>query len=99
MEVQQDTRPDGFAGQHLVVVPESILGKTVEHPLLRSLLVTDAGYFPRASGHEMRRPQGAAAAILILGREGRGWLELGTEPRRTIHPGEVILIAAGVPHH
>jgi len=36
--------PEGFKGQHLVVVPEIIRRRFERHPLLDGLLVTDAGF-------------------------------------------------------
>lgn len=43
-----ETALEGFAGQHLVVVPKPVRDEAKRHPLLRSLLVTDAGCFPQA---------------------------------------------------
>jgi len=75
----QRHRRDGFAGQHLVVLPEPVRAETSRHPLLRGLFVTDAGYFPHAAGHRVDRPQGASTHLVILCLRGRGWLQTASE--------------------
>ncbi len=91
-------REAGFAEQRLVVVPHPVLRSVASHPLLRGLRVTDAGYFPRAHGHYIQREKGAAGAVMILCREGRGhiWTPAGGE--RKIEAGDVALLAPETPH-
>ena len=52
-------RRDGFTGQHMLVLPAPLAEKAAQHPLLRGLCVTDAGYFPSARNHRVTRPSGA----------------------------------------
>jgi AraC-like DNA-binding protein len=91
-------KKEGFAEQRLVVVSRAALAAAARHPLLRALRATDAGYFPRAEGHQVERPSGAAEAILILCREGRGWVRLGDAARRPVGAGDAVLIAPWQPH-
>ncbi len=58
-------RLDGFAGQHLVVVPQPVREAAAKHSLLRNLLVTDAGYFPAAKGHLVERERGSPTHLVI----------------------------------
>ena len=67
---------DGFRGQHLVVLPAQVRRRAEKHPLLRGLLVTDAGVFPRAAGHLVRRAKGALTTLLICCVAGRGWARI-----------------------
>jgi AraC-like DNA-binding protein len=90
-------RRHGFADQHMVVVPDPVRRSALSHPLLRNLLVTDAGYFPRAQGHRVERPQGSATHLLIACVQGSGWMRAagGTQ---TVSSGDVVWLAADRPH-
>jgi AraC-like DNA-binding protein len=90
-------RRQGFAGQHLLVVPEPVRRSVAEHPLLRGLLVTDAGCFPRAPGHRVERPLGAATHLIIACTRGHGWVRLNGR-RQAIEPGDVVWLPADVAH-
>lgn len=93
----QGFRKDGFEHQELVVLPGPIQDAARRHPVLRSLHVTDAGFFPDADAHRRERTRGASGAVIIVCLAGRGWVELGAG----VHPvrsGQVILIAPGQPH-
>jgi AraC family transcriptional regulator of arabinose operon len=63
---------DGFANQRLCVVPRPQVDAAATRAGTRRLLVTDAGYFPRALHHRRRRSRGAAETIVILCTAGRG---------------------------
>jgi len=88
---------EGFVGQRLVVVPRPIVETSLRHPLLRQLLPTDAGYYPRAQGHTCVREKGCPEAIFIYCAEGEGWCEMGgaSHPVRT---DELLVIPAFTPH-
>jgi AraC family transcriptional regulator of arabinose operon len=88
---------EGFPGQRIVVLPRAVLAQARQQPLLRGLLPTDIGYFPRAKGHLRERTQGVDQAIFIHCVRGAGWCELaGT--RHTIRTGELLVIPPGIPH-
>lgn len=88
---------EGFPGQRIVVLPRSVLAQAARQPLLRGLLPTDVGYFPRAKGHLRERTRGADQAIFIHCAHGAGWCELaGT--RHAIRPREILVIPPGTPH-
>lgn len=93
----QEFRKDGFEHQELVVLPGPIQDAARRHPVLRSLHVTDAGFFPEAVAHRRERKRGASGAVIIVCLAGRGWVELGASVL-AVQPGQVILIAPGQPH-
>jgi AraC-like DNA-binding protein len=87
----------GFPGQRLVLLPRSVVLTARSRPLLRGLLPTDVGYYPKAARHVAERPTGATQTILIYCAAGQGWCELDGHPH-AIGPGQLLVIPAGVPH-
>lgn len=65
--------------------------------VLGRLLVTDAGYFPRASAHGRSRPQGAPEAVVILCVSGAGVVDLGDTTVR-VDKGSAVVLPPGVRH-
>lgn len=90
-------RHDGFSGQHLVVVPKSVLDNAARHSLLRGLLVTDAGYFPDALGHHMEREKGSHTHLVIACLRGYGWVREATGERR-VQAGDLVWLRARQAH-
>lgn len=91
-------RRSGFVGERAVVLTRALALSAGRHPLLRGLRVTDAGYFPRAARHGVIRRNGARGAVLILCREGNGWVRFGEGSIFPVGPGEAVLIAPGRAH-
>lgn len=83
--VIQGFRKEGFEHQELVVLPGPIQEAARRHPVLRSLHVTDAGFFPDAVAHGIERKRGASRAVLIVCLAGRGWVDLGSGARFPFH--------------
>jgi hypothetical protein len=48
-------------------VPRSIVASSLQDPLLRQLLPTDAGYYPKAKGHTCVREKGCWSTTIISG--------------------------------
>src|SRR5580700_10763271 len=69
-------KQEGFHGQRLVVAPRPIIATALQHPLLKQLLPTDAGYYPKAKGHTCVREKGCPEVIFIYCAEGTGWCEI-----------------------
>ena len=88
---------EGFAGQRLVVVPRPIVTTALHHPLLRYLLPTDAGCYPKATGHTCVRPRGCPEVIFIYCTEGTGWCEMAGR-RHQINKDQLLVINANTPH-
>jgi AraC family transcriptional regulator, arabinose operon regulatory protein len=94
-----ERKPEGFRGQRLVVLPAPVRQRSENHPLLRGLLVTDAGIFPQAKAHFIERPNGAPTTLLIVCLAGRGWVRLGlNEPTLSIVPGMLVWLPDQRPH-
>lgn len=89
--------PDGFPGQRLRVLPRPLVASALRRPPTSGLLVTDAGYFPRAANHGRHRPEGAPEAIAIVCVDGFGHCEAGggTIP---VRPGQALVLPPHRPH-
>ena len=90
-------RREGFRGQHLAVLPAPVRQTALKHPLLRTLLVTDAGFFPQAAGHRVERPQGASTHLLIVCLRGRGWVRSGN-CEQAVNAGDLVWLPANEAH-
>jgi AraC-like DNA-binding protein len=90
-------RAEGFPGQILHFIPRSILEREQHHYLLRSLCVTDIGWYPRARHHFRERPHGAGQHILIFCARGDGWYEVAGQ-RGAMKPRHALLIPRNTPH-
>jgi AraC-like DNA-binding protein len=90
-------RPEGFPGQRIVVLPRKVVARALERALLRDLLPTDVGYFPKATGHFMERSAGVNQAIFIYCTHGRGWCQLGGQ-RHEVEAGDLLVVPPDRPH-
>ena len=88
---------DGFPGQRLHVLAPPLVEKMRHEPVTRRLLVTDAGYFPRAAGHGRQRDRSIDQVIVILCSEGSGWARIGGT-LHAVRAGQVLVIPPGTPH-
>lgn len=88
---------EGFPGQRIVVLPQSVILQAQKQPLTSGLMPTDAGFFPRAAGHVFERSQGISQAIFIYCVRGTGWCELGGE-QHAIEAGELLVIPSHARH-
>src|SRR6516225_8102542 len=82
---------EGFSGQRLVVVPRPVLTVAMNQPLLRNLLPSDAGYYPKAAGHQCTRERGCPETVFIYCARGAGWCDLaGT--RHSVEQDQLLVI-------
>lgn len=88
---------EGFAGQRLVVLPRPIMATALQYPLLKQLLPTDAGYYPKAKGHVCAREWGCPEAIFIYCAEGNGWCEIAGR-RHEVTRNQLLVVPASTPH-
>lgn len=88
---------EGFSGQRIVVLPRSVVEDALKRDLLRNLLPTDIGFYPKAKGHFMQRLTGVDQSVFIYCIKGRGWCEMGGT-RHEIRPGDLLVIPPGTPH-
>ncbi len=78
------------------LTPVFLLEQLHRHPLTRDCYPTAMGYYPRATGHRMRRSR-HDDNLLMYCVEGRGRLRVG-ETRYAISPGDLLLLPQGVAH-
>jgi AraC-like DNA-binding protein len=90
-------KQQGFPGQRLVVVPRPVVALALQQPLLKHLLPTDAGFYPRAHGHKCTREHGCPEAIFIYCAGGNGWCEVAGR-RHEVARDQLLVIPAGTPH-
>lgn len=85
------TRPEGFPGQRLVVIPPAIVVESGRKPVTRDLCVTHIGSFEATSDHYVERPHGTSQHILIACVSGKGHCRLlGRE--WTVGAGELLFL-------
>jgi AraC family transcriptional regulator of arabinose operon len=89
--------PDGFPGQRLRVLPRPLVASALRRPPTSSLLVTDAGYFPRAANHGRRRPRGAPEAVVIVCTDGYGRCEVNGR-LTVVGPNHALVLPPRLPH-
>lgn len=87
----------GFPGERLVVVPRPIVSIAIRQPLLKTLLPTAAGFYPRAGRHQCAREKGCSEAVFIYCARGSGWCEIGN-CWHEISEGQLLVIPAHTPH-
>ena len=80
-----------------MVLPRSVVETALKQELLRNLLPTDIGFYPKAKGHFMERPNGVDQSIFIYCIKGQGWCETAGIHHK-IHPGELLVIPPGTAH-
>src|SRR5690606_7405735 len=90
-------RREGFSGQTQAIVPGPVRRELARHPLLRGLFVTDAGFYPRAAGHLVERPDGSPTHLIIACLRGQGWVR-SNQRTWMMQRGDVIVLPANHPH-
>jgi AraC-like DNA-binding protein len=60
-------------------------------------LPSDAGYYPKATGHECEREHGCPEVIFIYCAEGEGWCEMAGH-RHHVGKNQLLVINTGTPH-
>ena len=87
-------RRDGFEGQKMINLPESVWKKVIrDNVILGQLYIKHIGYFPNASYHYREWEKGCPDNILIYCLRGKGWYELGKK-RFEVGVNEFIIIPA-----
>ena len=76
--------------------PEDVIRQCTNHPLLQNLMITKAGYFPRAYNHAMARELFDEYLVTYC-LDGKGWLQFGNT-HWDIGKGQVFFVIPGAPH-
>jgi AraC family transcriptional regulator of arabinose operon len=90
-------KKEGFDQQKLYRLPMRAQLRMQSQPFTRDLLVTDIGYYPRATGHRVEREEGLDREILVFCLSGRGWYSSGGR-RREVGSMDAFWIPAGEAH-
>lgn len=70
-------KADGFKDEKILVLPRDFLKSACDHPLVKSLYLTDVGYFPAALYHYREREENSCPQyIMIFCTKGKGYLTL-----------------------
>src|SRR5436190_11559087 len=85
---------DGFQGEKLISLPDSIWKKAIkENPVLSHLYITHIGYFPKAAFHYRERKNGCSDNILIYCLRGKGWYTI-KDKRYEVRPNQFFILPA-----
>ncbi len=76
----------------MIVLPRPLVGELSGDPFVSGLYPTDAGHFPKAAGHVVRRPVGCDQLILIYCVSGAGWVQTNSAKPRPVPAGTALLI-------
>jgi len=90
-------KKDGFWGERAVVVPPMLVKIEEEDPLVRSLFITDIGYYPMAEHHYCSREEGINQYVLIYCVEGHGFYRLRGKAF-AVSRNQYFILPAGIPH-
>jgi AraC family transcriptional regulator of arabinose operon len=88
---------EGFKNQRLTMLPRPLVSEALARPVTRRLLVTDAGYYPEAHDHQMRRARGIDETVIIVCASGTGWARVGDTTHR-IGSQTALIIPRQMPH-
>lgn len=90
MNMLPQKRRDGFEGQKLISLPNTVYKA---NPPVSQIFITHIGYFPKAAYHYRERRKGCADNILIYCLRGRGWFIIGNK-KYHIGPNEFMHVPA-----
>ncbi|MGM9802748.1 MAG: AraC family transcriptional regulator [Muribaculaceae bacterium] len=88
---------DGFQGQRSVVLPPMAIDASESDLLVKSLYITDIGYYPNAANHYRERLSPINQYILIYCVDGSGFYEVGGK-RHQVEGNQYFVLPAGEPH-
>jgi AraC family transcriptional regulator, arabinose operon regulatory protein len=88
---------EGFPGQRMRVLPRPLVAQALRAPTTNQILVTDVGYYPKASSHGRSRAKGAKQNIVIVCAAGRGTCVVPSGTH-TVRAGQAVIIPAGLAH-
>jgi AraC-like DNA-binding protein len=90
-------KPEGFPNQRMFRLPEELQKRARTLPGCCDLVVTDTGFFPEATGHQVTRLQGSPTHVLLFCVGGNGWAEC-EGVNDTMEPGDFIWILPSAAH-
>lgn len=98
MAIKIIKRRDGFEGEKLISLPESVWRNAIKkRPAMGHLYITHIGYFPKAAYHYRERRNGCTDNILIYCIRGKGWYMIGGK-RYEVSVNQFFIIPATKEH-
>ncbi|WP_100407397.1 AraC family transcriptional regulator [Bacillus solitudinis] len=91
-------KAQGFSEQKLIVLPENVINQVSTHPLIRSLYLTDLGFFPNAEYHYREREAGSSTHIVIYCVKGEGWYQLNNQRKVYVQPNTLFVLPPNIAH-
>lgn len=91
-------KEEGFRDQELYVIPPDISGDDSLSILIRNMMVSDAGFFPNAAGHQKRRNTGIHEGILLFCTRGEGFVRIADDPTVFLKKNQAFYIRPGTEH-
>ena len=90
-------KKDGFLGERSVILPPMYVDMERKDPLVRSLYITDIGYYPMAEHHHRIRTEGINQYVLIYCVDGSGFYRLKGNTF-DVARNQYFILPANVPH-
>jgi AraC-like DNA-binding protein len=88
---------DGFLGEEAIVLPKMVMQQCENTPLVKTLFITDIGYYPKAQYHFRERRHGINQNILIYCVDGKGLATIEGK-RFLLQANNYLIIPAGKKH-
>ena len=70
---------EGFKGERFVFLPEELLEKYSNDPLIENLYIRKIGFFPKVKFHSIQKDKGVDYAMLIYCTDGKGTYHIMTK--------------------
>jgi len=96
--VNETNIAEGFLGQKMIVLPNTIKESQKSNSVTRSFYISDMGYYPNASNHYCKRTKGANEYIFIYCVEGEGTLKLNAESIAVL-PNSFYIVPKNTAHY
>jgi len=88
---------DGFLGQKMIVLPDSMKNELSENKICEPFYITDLGFYPNAQHHFRTRKKGAKQYIFIYCIEGKGKMKIN-DKAIDVKPNSYHIIHKNTPH-
>lgn len=89
---------EGFKGERMLSLPQDILHKYSQHPLVKPLFIRKLGFFPKVKYHYVQKERGVDYCLLLYCVAGKGWYEMDSHERVTIETNQFIILPPHVPY-
>ena len=89
---------EGFKGQRLLSLPDDILRKYSQLPLVRPLYIRKMGFFPLVQHHYVQKDVGTDYCMLIYCVGGCGWYALQDHEPRKVEANHYLLLPPDTPY-